>query len=516
MASNNKYSPNSQQFSTGFINFMKGNYIESPEPPLSPEKVTPHRNSKIMNEYMDLKENQNQFWDKNVDKKYKLLSIIGQGSYGVVRKAQNILYQNIVAIKELLYHNTTEGFPITALREVRILQKLRHENIVRLIEICYNEAKEENNYRSKFYLILEFCEYDLARLLNAKYVQFDLSEIKELIRQLLNGLHYMHTNKILHRDLKTSNILVTNEGILKIADFGLSRSFSIPTKDKPNKYTNRVVTLWYRAPELLLGERNYGPAIDMWGAGCIMAEFWTRCPIMRGSSEAHQLKCISFIRGKITPEVWPKVVNYDIYKNIVLPENYKVSGTEWKHIMHCISNVHGCDLLEKLLHLDPEKRCDANTALDHDFFWTDPMPTNLSNTMSKIHITYNYECSITQRVHKNQPIGKPRVSIHDEQHSELLKIAQYVFAIPAHNANVERVFSLMEIQWTDERNRLQLDTVESIIMCKYNYKKTCSEFYEYVKTQPSLLTSVKSSKKYEWYKENETEEPSHPGPSTSK
>jgi len=108
------------------------------------------------------------------------------------------------------------------------------------------------------------------------------------------------------------------------------------------------------------------------------------------------------------------------------------------------------------------------------------------------------------------------VSIHVEQHSEFLKIAQYVFAIPAHNANVERVFSLMEIQWNDERNRLQVDTVESIIICKYSYKKTCSEFYEYVKTQPSLLTSVKSSKKYEWYKEKETEEPSHLGPSTSK
>jgi len=108
------------------------------------------------------------------------------------------------------------------------------------------------------------------------------------------------------------------------------------------------------------------------------------------------------------------------------------------------------------------------------------------------------------------------VSIHVEQHSELLKIVLYVFAIPAHNANVERVFSLTEIQWTDERNRLQVDTVESIIMCKYNYKKTCSEFYECVKTHPSLLTSVKSSKKYEWYKEKETEEPSHPSPSTSK
>lgn len=89
----------------------------------------------------------------------------------------------------------------------------------------------------------------------------------------------------------------------------------------PCSYTNRVVTLWYRPPELLLGERNYGPAIDMWGAGCIIAELWTRSPIMQGSSELDQLKRISFLRGKITPEVWPSVVKYDLYRNIVLPEN---------------------------------------------------------------------------------------------------------------------------------------------------------------------------------------------------
>ncbi|CAI6352580.1 unnamed protein product [Macrosiphum euphorbiae] len=378
-----------------------GNYDESPELPLSPEQVTPHRNSVLMKKYMEEKENQNEFWDKNIDKKYKFMSIIGRGTYGIVRKAYNILNQDIVAVKEIIYLNRTEGFPITALREVQILQKLRHENIVRLIEICYTEGKKANNYRTTFHLVLEFCEYELARLLGIKNAKFELSEIKELTRQLLNGLFYMHTNKIIHRDMKTSNILVTKEGILKIADFGLSRSFTIPTKDKPNKFTNCVVTLWYRAPELLLGERNYGPAIDIWGAGCIIAELFTYYPIMRGTSEAHQLKCISFIRGKITPEVWPKVVNYDLYKNMELPKNN--DGREWKIVTDRISDVQACDLLEKLLYLDPEKRCDANTALDHDFFWTDPMPTKVK--MSKF-LTSNYECSITQRVHKNRPIVK--------------------------------------------------------------------------------------------------------------
>lgn len=101
------------------------------------------------------------------------------------------------------------------------------------------------------------------------------------MQQLLNGLYYIHSNKIIHRDMKAANVLITKQGILKLADFGLARAISINKNGQPNRYTNRVVTLWYRPPELLLGERNYGPAVDTWGAGCIMAEMWTRSPIMQ-------------------------------------------------------------------------------------------------------------------------------------------------------------------------------------------------------------------------------------------
>jgi len=122
--------------------------------------------------------------------------------------------------------------------------------------------------------------------------------------------------------MKAANILITKTGVLKLADFGLARAFSI-SKGAPNRYTNRVVTLWYRPPELLLGERNYGPAIDMWGAGCIMAEMWTRSPIMQGSTEQHQLTLISQLCGSINPVVWPGVENLELYKSIQLPQEQK-------------------------------------------------------------------------------------------------------------------------------------------------------------------------------------------------
>ena len=152
------------------------------------------------------------------------------------------------------------------------------------------------------YLVFEFCEHDLAGLLSNPAVKFALSEIKTVMQQLLNGVFFLHKHRILHRDIKAANILITKHGSLKLADFGLARAFSVNNKEK-NRYTSRVVTLWYRPPELLLGERNYGPPIDMWGVGCIMAEMWTRAPILQGRAEIHQLQLINCLCGTIDPTV---------------------------------------------------------------------------------------------------------------------------------------------------------------------------------------------------------------------
>lgn len=284
-------------------------------------------------------------------------------------------------MKKVLMENEKEGFPITALREIRILQLLKHENVVSLIEICRTKATQFNRYRSTFYLVFDFCEHDLAGLLSNVNVKFSLGEIKKVMQQLLNGLYYIHSNKILHRDMKAANVLITKTGVLKLADFGLARAFSATKNGQVNRYTNRVVTLWYRPPELLLGDRNYGPPVDLWGAGCIMAEMWTRSPIMQGNTEQQQLTLISQLCGSITPEVWPGVESLDLYNKMELPRGQKRKVKE--RLKPYVKDPYACDLLDKLLVLDPAKRFDSDSALNHDFFWTDPMPCDLSKMLAQ-------------------------------------------------------------------------------------------------------------------------------------
>lgn len=251
---------------------------------------------------------------------------------------------------------------------------------------CLLAATQYNRFKSTFYLVFEFCAHDLAGLLSNSNVKFNLGEIKKVMQQLLNGLYYIHSNNVLHRDMKAANILITKTGTLKLADFGLARAVS-KTKG-PNKYTNRVVTLWYRPPELLLGDRNYGPAIDLWGAGCIMAELWTRSPIMQGGSEQHQLNLISQLCGSITPEVWPGVDALDMYTKLELPKGQKRKVKD--RLKHYVRDQYALDLLDKVLALDPTERLDADNALNHDFFWTDPMPQDLGKMLSQ-HNTSMFE-----------------------------------------------------------------------------------------------------------------------------
>ena len=227
----------------------------------------------------------------------------------------------------------------------------------------------------------------MAGLLSNANVKFNLGEIKKVMQQLLNGLYYIHSNNVLHRDMKAANILITKNGTLKLADFGLARAFS-KNRGQPNRYTNRVVTLWYRPPELLLGERNYGPPIDLWGAGCIMAELWTRSPIMQGGTEQHQLNLISQLCGSICPEVWQGVDSLEMYTKLDLPKGQKRKVKDrLKPYVRC---QFALDLLDKLLTLDPKQRLDSDTALNHDFFWTDPMPADLAKMLSQ-HSTSMFE-----------------------------------------------------------------------------------------------------------------------------
>ena len=332
--------------------------------------------------------------------KYERVTKIGQGTFGEVFKARlkNHTPEKFVALKKVLMDNEKEGFPITALREIKILQLLKHDNVVNLIEIC--RSKQQFS-KATFYLVFDFCDHDLAGLISNVNVKFSLAEIKKVMQQLLEGLFFIHSNKILHRDMKAANILITRQGILKLADFGLARAISLM---KENRYTNRVVTLWYRPPELLLGARNYGPPVDLWGAGCIMAEMWTRSPIMQGSNETSQLNLISQLCGTISPEVWPKVEELEQYKKIDLPKGLKRRVKD--RLKAYVKDPYALDLLDKLLTLDPSARIDSDDALNHDFFWSDPMPKSLEEMLSRYKQSM-FEYSVNQR-RRVQPQGTQR------------------------------------------------------------------------------------------------------------
>lgn len=266
-----------------------------------------------------------------------------------------------------------------------------------LLFVNHSLATPYNREKGSIYLVFDFCEHDLAGLLIHEEVRFTLGQIKSIMQQLLNALYYIHYNNILHRDMKTSNVLLTKSGVLKLADFGLARAMN---KGQLQRYTNRVVTLWYRPPELLLGERNYGPPIDMWGAGCIMCELWTRKPIMQGETEQQQITLISQLCGSITPDVWPSVEKLEFYSRLELPKDHKRKIKD--RLRHYVRDNRALELIEKLLTLDPKKRLDSDTSLNHDFFWEDPMPADLAPTFAKFRSSM-----FVMHSHGRRPVGAP-------------------------------------------------------------------------------------------------------------
>uniref|UniRef100_A0A2K5QDB5 Protein kinase domain-containing protein n=1 Tax=Cebus imitator TaxID=2715852 RepID=A0A2K5QDB5_CEBIM len=289
--------------------------------------------------------------------KYEKLAKIGQGTFGEVFKAEHSKTCQKVALKKVWMENEKEGFPITALQEIKIFQLPKHENVVNLIEIC------------SIYLVLDFCEHDLAGLLSNVLVKFMLFKIKRVMQMLLTGLHYIHRNRILHRDMKAANVLITCDGILKLADFGLAWAFSLAKNSQPHCYTNHVVTLWYRSPELLLGEQDY--------------ETWTCSTIMWGNTEQQQLLC-----GSIIPEMWPNVDKYELYDKLELVKGQKRKVKD--RLKAYVCDPYALDLIDKLLVLDPAQRIDSDDALNHDFFWSDPMPSDLKGMLST-HLTSMFE-----------------------------------------------------------------------------------------------------------------------------
>lgn len=292
---------------------------------------------------------------------FQCLNRIEEGTYGVVYRAKDKKTDEIVALKRLKMEKEKEGFPITSLREINTILKAQHPNIVTVREIVVGSNMD------KIYIVMNYVEHDLKSLMETMKQPFLPGEVKTLMIQLLKGVRHLHDNWILHRDLKTSNLLLSHSGILKIGDFGLAREYGSPLKP----YTPVVVTLWYRTPELLLGAKEYSTAIDLWSVGCIFAEFLTQKPLFPGKSEIDQINKIFKELGTPSEKIWPGYNDLPAVKKMTFTE-YPFNNLRKR--FGALLSDQGFDLMNKFLTYCPAKRITAEEALKHDYFRETPLP----------------------------------------------------------------------------------------------------------------------------------------------
>ncbi|WFD31209.1 WD repeat-containing protein slp1 [Malassezia sp. CBS 17886] len=287
---------------------------------------------------------------------YVQLEKLGEGTYATVYKGRSRLTNEIVALKDI-HLDAEEGTPSTAIREISLMKELRHTNVVRLHDVIHTE--------SKLMLVFEFMEQDLKRYMDVHGNRgaLDPASVRSFMFQLLKGTAFCHENRVLHRDLKPQNLLINKRGELKLADFGLARAFGIPV----NTFSNEVVTLWYRAPDVLLGSRTYSTSIDVWSAGCIMAEMISGVPIFRGRDNSDQLNQIIRILGTPDEAAIKRILNDSPeIQYRPLPRMPKVSFQQLYPKVHPLA----LDLLDKLLQFEPAQRVSADEALRHPYFTT--------------------------------------------------------------------------------------------------------------------------------------------------
>lgn len=330
---------------------------------------------------------------RRISEKYAPVGKIGEGTYGLVYKARQVhptptgpatadpKTESFVAVKKFKSFKSGDGISPTAIREIKLLRELKNRYIVDLVDVMLDEADKA------LYLVFDYAEHDLLEMIrwhhNRASQPMPMQTVKSLLWQILHGMNYLHKNWIIHRDLKPSNILVTGQdkplnerGCVKIADFGLARLFQAPLRPLTD-VDAVVVTIWYRAPELLLGAKHYTKAIDLWAIGCIFAELITSKPLFQGQEkerkgddrnpfQADQIDKIFRILGKPTFEQWPGAKHLPHWKHAATWEAHPC--VLHQRIRGLPSGSAGYDLLSKLLEYDPDKRITAENALRHPFF----------------------------------------------------------------------------------------------------------------------------------------------------
>jgi len=308
--------------------------------------------------------------------KYKKIDKLGEGTYGIVYKAVDQETGQIVALKRIRLESEDEGVPCTAIREISLLKELKHPNIVRLYDVIHDEKK--------LTLVFEYLDQDLKKYLDECHGEIPTTNMKIFLYQLLKGVAFCHEHRVLHRDLKPQNLLINQKKELKLADFGLARAFGIPVRS----FSHEVVTLWYRAPDVLMGSRKYSTPIDIWSAGCIFAEMVTGRSLFPGSSANDQLHKIFKLLGSPNEEIWPGLAE--------LPEKHIVKEFPHYTAQPLPSIVPGLDdlgynLLDQMLQYNPNNRITAEKALQHPYF---------DDVKDQININYKAETTAPPKFNK--------------------------------------------------------------------------------------------------------------------
>ncbi|CCF50055.1 hypothetical protein NDA11_004464 [Ustilago hordei] len=291
---------------------------------------------------------------------YAKVEKVGEGTYASVFLARNVKTGQKVAIKKIKIVSNENGMDVTAIREVKFLKELSHPNVIKMVDVFSSGSSSPS-----LNLVLEFLDTNLEALIKDKALIFTQADIKSWMAMLCRGMEYCHRNWVLHRDLKPNNLLISPEGELKIADFGLAREHGDPGA----RMTHQVVTRWYRPPELLLGSRAYSSAVDMWSVGCIFAELMLRVPYLPGESDAEQLTTIFKALGTPTEKDWPSHKRLPDYTTFEQHPKSNLAD------LFLAASPEALDFLQRTLLYDPLKRLSANQALHHSYFKQSPPPT---------------------------------------------------------------------------------------------------------------------------------------------
>ncbi|CAJ1085727.1 LOW QUALITY PROTEIN: serine/threonine-protein kinase MAK-like [Xyrichtys novacula] len=334
--------------------------------------------------------------------RYESLGLVGEGSYGTVLKCRHKDSGRLVAIKKFMDSDDDKTVKKIALREIKLLRQLRHDNLVNLLEVWKR--------RRRWYLVFEFVERTLLDDLEQNQSGLDLNTSRQYLYQILRAVAFCHQQNIIHRDIKPENILISQGGVVKLCDFGFARTLTMPADG--GVYTDYVATRWYRAPELLVGDTKYGKPVDLWAVGCLLLEMLTGQPLFPGDSDLDQIYHIVKCFGNLTAHHQELFYRNPVFSGVRLPQ---CSGTVPLEQRFPSIPTNALDVAQKCLQMDPENRTQCSELLEHTLFTHDSFDVRFLDELNVKIQKDHRENSTLPKIGKTQRREKDEVDAKNKK-----------------------------------------------------------------------------------------------------